>query len=416
MSKDNKNFFVTKKDWSKIKDSLLGWYIRPYFQKLLKSGKPILYVDCFAGKGRFDDGNPGSPIIALDARKESLESTTATNAVIDAYFIDLYHASDLKKNLADYKCASWEPQIVSGKYEESIVEILKNRRDVNVFLYIDPYGIQALDTELFNFFDACAFSSFEMLINFNSFGFIREACRALKVDFAKDPALTDLDDLVEYSPAHIDSTQRSIELLNRIADGDYWQRIIQDFKNGIIDGYQAEERLSICYKQRLKKRYAYVLDMPIQIKKTNHPKYRMIHVCNHEQGCLLMAQNMLNRTDELVVNIQQSGQITIFDWMQNVNTTASGETITTDAVKKKMREHLQNYSKDIRINTLTADFYTNYGLYGYQSMINDALKELEADGYIEIIRDPAVSEKTGNPLNYMTEEKNKKVTIRRLTN
>lgn len=129
-----------------------------------------------------------------------------------------------------------------------------------------------------------------------------------------------------------------------------------------------------------------------------------------------MAQNMLNRTDELVVNIQQSGQITIFDWMQNVNTTASGETITTDAVKKKMREHLQNYSKDIRINTLTADFYTNYGLYGYQSMINDALKELEADGYIEIIRDPAVSEKTGNPLNYMTEEKNKKVTIRRLTN
>ena len=253
----------------------------------------------------------------------------------------------LKKNLADYKSASWEPQIVSGKYEESIVEILKNRRDVNVFLYIDPYGIQALDTELFNIFDACAFSSFEMLINFNSFGFIREACRALKVDFAKDPALTDLGDLVEYSPAQIDSTQRSIELLNRIADGDYWQRIVQDLKNGIINGYQAEERLSICYKQRLKKRYAYVLDMPIQIKKTNHPKYRMIHVCNHEQGCLLMAQNMLKRTDELVVNIQQSGQITIFDWMQNVNTTASGDTIATDAVKKKMREHLLNYSKAV---------------------------------------------------------------------
>lgn len=415
MSKDNKDFFVAKKDWSKIKDSLLGWYIRPYFQKLLKSGRPILYVDCFAGKGRFDDGNPGSPLIALEARKESLVNTTATNAVIDAYFIDLYHASDLKKNLADYKSPSWEPQIVSGKYEESIVEILKNKRDINVFLYIDPYGIQALDTKFFNIFDSCAFSSFEMLINFNSFGFIREACRALKVDFAKDPALTDLDDLVEYSPAQIDSTQKSIELLNRIADGAYWQRIVQDFKNGIIDGYQAEERLSICYKQRLKKRYAYVLDMPIQIKKTNHPKYRMIHVSNHEQGCLLMAQNMLKRTDELVVNIQQSGQITIFDWMQNVNTTASGDTITTDAVKEKMREHLLNYTKDVRINTLTADFYTNYGLYGYQSMINDALKELETEGYIEIIRNPAVSIK-GNPLNYMTEKNNNKVTIRRLTN
>lgn len=73
---------------------------------------------------------------------------------------------------------------------------------------------------------------------------------------------------------------------------------------GKFDGYQAEELLSAGYKKQLRKRYSYVLDMPIQIKKTNHPKYRMIHVCNHEEGCLLMAQNMLNRTDELVLNIQ----------------------------------------------------------------------------------------------------------------
>lgn len=255
-----------------------------------------------------------------------------------------------------------------------------------------------------------------MLINFNSFGFIREACRALKVDYTKDAALTDLDDLVEYSPAKMDSSKKSIDLLNRIADGTYWQDIIQNFNNGLIDGYQAEEQLSISYKQRLRKRYTYVLDMPIQIKKTNHPKYRMIHVCNHEQGCLLMAQNMLKRTDELVVNIQQSGQITLFDWMSNVNTTASGEMITQDAVKEKLRDHLQSYNGDIRLNILIADFYTCYGLYGYQSMINDALQELEQERYITIIRNPSVSAKTGRSLTYMTEEKDKTITIRRLRN
>lgn len=253
MSKDNKAFFDEKRDWSEIKDSLLGAYIKPYFQKLLRSGKPIVYVDCFAGKGKFGDGKPGSPLIALEARRDSLEVTKAQNASIETYFIDLNYASDLKVNLAPYEEAFWSPQIISGKYEDKIVEILKNRRDVNVFLYIDPYGIQALDAELFNKFDSYTFKSFEMLINFNSFGFIREGCRALKVDYSRDEALMDLDDLVEYSPAQIDSSQKSINLLNRIADGTYWQDIINNFKNELLDGYQAEEQLSVLYKQRLKK-------------------------------------------------------------------------------------------------------------------------------------------------------------------
>jgi len=65
MPKDNKDFFKTKNRWSEIKDRLLGCYLTPYFQKALKTGQPIFYVDCFAGKGKFEDGKSGSPIIAL---------------------------------------------------------------------------------------------------------------------------------------------------------------------------------------------------------------------------------------------------------------------------------------------------------------------------------------------------------------
>lgn len=67
MPKDNRNFFEKKKDWSEIKDTLLGAYLKPYFQKILMTKHPVFYVDCFSGKGRFDDGKPGSPIIALNA-------------------------------------------------------------------------------------------------------------------------------------------------------------------------------------------------------------------------------------------------------------------------------------------------------------------------------------------------------------
>ena len=101
--------------------------------------------------------------------------------------------------MSSYSSCYWKPAIFSGKYEEKIIEIL------NVFLYIDPYGIQTLDSELFDIFSTFEFASFEMLINFNSFGFFREACRALKVDYTKDRALTDLEDLVEYSPIQVEA-------------------------------------------------------------------------------------------------------------------------------------------------------------------------------------------------------------------
>ena len=152
MSKDNRDFFKEKKDWSEIKDTLLGAYLKPYFQKVLMTKRPIFYVDCFSGKGRFDDGKPGSPIIALDIRKDCIAQTRSENAQIDMCFIDLNYASDLELNLSRYSSCYWKPPINSAKYEEKIIEILKTKKNVNVFLYIDPYGIQALDSELFDIF------------------------------------------------------------------------------------------------------------------------------------------------------------------------------------------------------------------------------------------------------------------------
>ena len=136
MAKKNDDFFVEKKPWSKVKDELLGCYLKPYVAKILYTRKPLAYVDCFAGKGKFDDGNPGSPLIALDIFRQGLASTKLDgNARIGATFIDLNYASDLEMNLSAYKKRI---KIVSGAYEDTIEELLKSKIGYNVFLYIDP--------------------------------------------------------------------------------------------------------------------------------------------------------------------------------------------------------------------------------------------------------------------------------------
>lgn len=166
MSKKNDDFFKEKKTWSVVKDELLRCYLTPYLQKILKTGKPVVYVDCFAGKGVFDDGKPGSPVIALDVIKDCLMRTQVSKWQIRPYFIELNHVSDLSVNLSEYKLAS--ESVICGKYEDEINNILSKNEGGNVFLYIDPYGIKTLNCKLFGDISASGkYYSVELLINSN---------------------------------------------------------------------------------------------------------------------------------------------------------------------------------------------------------------------------------------------------------
>ena len=405
MAKNNNDFFKIKKDWSEIKDRLLAYYLPQYFQKLLMTNKPIFYVDCFAGKGKFDDGKDGSPRIALQIRDTSVGQSRAHSPQIDTCFIDLNYGSELQTNTADFANQNGTPQIVPGKYEEQIGTLLSNRRGQNVFLYIDPYGIKALDYSLFAMFSEYGFSSIELLINMNSFGFMRAACRAMKVDFVLDESL---DDLVEYDATQVDASAQSINLLNSIAGGDFWQAIVREYNAKKIDGYEAERRFSIGYKQQLRKKYTYVLDMPICIKSKQHPKYRMIHVSNHEDGCILMADNMFSRHDELFVEIQNNGQLSLFE------SDVHDSVVDKGAIRKKMLNLLSNFPNGMTADKLIATFFTEYGVLCKSGGVRDIWKELEKSGEIEVTRIP-VTTPTEKSSIFFTEDRRKKqsVTIRR---
>ena len=146
------------------------WLLSPsVFSKVLLTYKPIFYVDCFAGKGKFDDGKDGSPRIALKIRDDCIGRTSVQDARIDACFIDFNYADDLNNNIADYRNTNGNITVISGRYEDEIERLLATKRGVNVFLYIDPYGIKALDYGLFSKFADYGFNSIEMLINMNSF-------------------------------------------------------------------------------------------------------------------------------------------------------------------------------------------------------------------------------------------------------
>ena len=215
MSKRNDDFFEKKNPWSIVKDDLLRCYLTPYLEKIKYTRKPILYIDCFAGKGKFSDGTDGSPIIALDIIQNFLYKNSSTN--IQSCFIECNHADELIKNLSNYD--NRNIQVISGRYESNIERLFQDKNGYNVFMYIDPYGIKSLDFNLFYRFANHKFKSIELLVNLNSFGFMREACHVLGTNYSD---VGEFNDLVEYEPIELDNSLQSIYELDAIAGGKYW--------------------------------------------------------------------------------------------------------------------------------------------------------------------------------------------------
>ncbi|MEL7626383.1 MAG: three-Cys-motif partner protein TcmP [Anaerolineaceae bacterium] len=399
-----KDFFKEKKIWSKVKDELLGCYLKPYFSKVLHTSKPIVYVDCFAGKGKFDDGFPGSPLIALKCLSDCLAQSYLPSSRSDVrmQFIDLNYAHDLRQNLEGQTPEVYS--VIDGKFEEEIIKLLTEEHtknpSINLFLYVDPYGVKALDTSLFDKLPNM-FSTAELLINLNSFGFFREACRVMNVAITERDIIM-LDDLEEFESSHFDSMGE----LDVVAGGDYWRNIVAAYNKKEIDGYQAEQEFSRLYKERLRDKYKYVLSMPIQLKPTNHPKYRMVFATNHPEGCLLMADNIAKRTDRLIIEIQDRGQRSIFP------KTISNEIVEESLLEVKVLEQLSRTTSWTPLTTFLADFYNQYGVLCPSSKLSSGrggsiLKTLEKNGRVDVLREPCCSD-NGRPYLFWSEGRQKK--------
>lgn len=191
------DFFKAKRPWSQYKDLILGYYLEPYLAKVKELRRPVRVFDCFAGPGRFEDGNAGSPLIISSAikkwrKKGSWDISGVFIEADDEHYKKLEHLLDQYKDFAKPK---------HGTFEQHLPELAQLAKQTTVFLYVDPYSVRSL------VFDAMqrvyeqikkAGTSVEVLINFNAPIFMRWGLAALKrqgqLDEAEVPADEDAEE------------------------------------------------------------------------------------------------------------------------------------------------------------------------------------------------------------------------------
>lgn len=327
---------------------------------------PIVYIDGFAGKGKFDDGSEGSPLLVKEKIYQAKAISSFKDTPIDAYFVEYAYADLLRANLSD--CTM---KVIQGDYRMEVPKILRNNYKKNIFLYVDPYGIKYLDFGIFSGLNTNKYKSVELLLNFNSFGFLREGSRLLKFEMESIE-----EEIPDFS---IDGNdfKNDIANMNRIANGEYWQDILAMKNAGEINIFQAEKLFLDQYIKELEKVFNYVCRIPIRNSKSQLSKYQMIFATNNNHGILMMADYMINCTAKMDVDIHH-GQLCLFDYDYRV---------------ADCKEFVANDLPDafIEIKNFYADLYKKKGFRYLTKDMNNAIKELEQECKLEIVRYPALT-------------------------
>jgi hypothetical protein len=194
-------------------------------------------------------------------------------------------------------------------------------------------------------------------------------------------------------------------LLDSIAGGTYWRSVIRSFQEGEINGYQAERRFSELYQERLRRVYRYVLSMPIREARGQLPKYRMIHATNHPDGCVLMAENIMTRVENLYVHLRGYRQGTLLPM------DAEGDATGLSTVQELMTKTIENLDQFTDIREIMARFYCDQGGICEPRVIHQVWRRMETSGAIKVEREPAKTS-TGRDSTFFTLKGGKRARIR----
>jgi three-Cys-motif partner protein len=276
------DFHKAPKAWAQVKHSILGNYLSLFLGKLGLSGKPVYYVDGFAGPGRLDDGSKGSPLIAAELavspRQKSrqgilqcinVEETPETFANLEAATADYVKIHRVKNFL--------------GGFQNRLPEILEAIGDNTAFFFIDPFGTEGVEVDTLRKI-AGRRGKTEILVRYDD----------TRVKRLLSWAVNNED---SFEAGHQKTARAFKSRVDRLTDEEAAKVVGVPESQVLIDGYVRK------VKSIAPLRFA--LNYPIRNPSTKGHRYFLVHFCNFPDGYIHMA-NFMAKVDRSVEGIGDS--------------------------------------------------------------------------------------------------------------
>lgn len=133
------SFFDAKHAAAVHKHAILHRYLPKFFAKTGKdaTGKRVVYLDGYAGPGRYNDGADGSPALAVRLARD-----LSTLRKIECVFIEKNRSDyDLLRSFIDKEADGLSIFLHNGKVEDYLRPAIDLASGVPLFAFLDPYGL-----------------------------------------------------------------------------------------------------------------------------------------------------------------------------------------------------------------------------------------------------------------------------------
>lgn len=149
------DFFEQQSEESKVKTEIVAKFFASWSNVILGSqrrqNKPLRigYVDLYAGRGRFADGSPSTPLLVLQHAIASNDHRRALTSVFNE--ADASYRAHLQSNIAELPgidTLANKPIFLGEIVDRDYGPFLKHVRGIPTLFFVDPWGYIGVSVEL----------------------------------------------------------------------------------------------------------------------------------------------------------------------------------------------------------------------------------------------------------------------------
>jgi three-Cys-motif partner protein len=349
---------------TKAKHKILEAYLKAWFPILSRWNGKIVYLDGFAGPGEYDDGSPGSPIIAIEvARTHRLQLAREVLFIFIEKELGRYqHLRKLLDQRYQHKQNGVYEKLPSnfrvythlGEFNTVMSQVLKGLKEKGASLaptlaFVDPFGYSDINVQVLA--DILSFEKCELLITY-MVGFLDRFAYDVAHRYSIKKAFLITDEQIK----------EIIAIQERKKREERWLALLRDR----ILAYMKEREAD---KKEVYPLYFRTID------RNNNTMYYLVHFTKSPKGREVMKEAMwkIGREGEYVfsdVDFQQ-GVVSILDYIE--------DKIWMEQAARQVYEHFKGKTVDLEEISRFVIIDTPY------IWRKEILKRLETRGNIEVI-------------------------------
>lgn len=133
-------FFEQRKAPAVLKHVLLEQSVAPLLGMTgsTSANGRVVFFDGYAGAGRYENGPPGSPMLAMQIAKKQLP-----NRILDCVFVEKERKSftALKQVTEEFRAQGVRCVALAGGVEDHIFDTIRQSSGAPLFMFLDPFGV-----------------------------------------------------------------------------------------------------------------------------------------------------------------------------------------------------------------------------------------------------------------------------------